>query len=285
VPTRTALVSGAGRGIGRAAVERFLADGWRAVAGVRDLEAARAALPAHPRLVVTRLDVADPDSVRSAVRTAEEAAGGPLHCLVNNAGYAVMGAQEDADLDAVRAMFETNLFGAAALVQAALPGMREAGRGVVVNVSSIGAQMAHPLFGFYQASKFALAALSEALAMECRPFGIRVTVVEPGMVATDFPRATRITGALACGEGPYADLRAAMRGAFDRWRRRGESSAEGVARAIVAAAGDPRTPFRVQVGDDARKLARARRALGDEAFREELIAFLGIDWPAREPAP
>jgi NAD(P)-dependent dehydrogenase (short-subunit alcohol dehydrogenase family) len=255
------------------------------VAGVRDLEAAGAALPAHPRLVLTRLDVADPASVRTAVRAAEEAAGGPLDCLVNNAGYAVMGAQEDADLDAVRAMFETNLFGAAALVQAALPGMREAGRGVVVNVSSIGAQMAHPLFGFYQASKFALAALSEALAMECRPFGIRVTVVEPGMVATDFPRATRITGALACGEGPYADLRAAMRGAFDRWRRRGESSAEGVARAIVAAAGDPRTPFRVQVGDDARKLARARRALGDEAFREELIAFLGIDWPAREPAP
>jgi NAD(P)-dependent dehydrogenase (short-subunit alcohol dehydrogenase family) len=283
VPTPTALVSGAGRGIGRATAERFLAAGWRAVAGVRDLEAARAAYPAHERLVLVRLDVADPASVREAVQAAEAAAGGPLDCLVNNAGYAVMGAQEDADLDAVRAMFETNLFGAAAMVQEALPGMREAGRGVVINVSSIGAQMAQPLFGFYLASKFAMGALSEALAVECRAFGVRVTVVEPGMVATEFPRTTRVTGALAGGDGPYAGLRVEMHGAYSRWRRRSESSAEGVARAIVGAALDPRAPFRIQVGEDSRRLARARRALGDEAFREELIRFLGIDWPARDP--
>jgi len=283
VPTPTVLVSGAGRGIGRATVERFLAAGWRAVAGVRDLAAARAAYPAHERLVLVHLDVTDPGSVREAVRAAEAAAGGPLHCLVNNAAYAVMGAQEDGDLAAVRAMFETNLFGAAALVQAVLPGMREAGRGVIVNVSSAGAVIAQPLFGFYLASKAAMTAMSEALAIECRPFGVRVTVVEPGMVATDFPSAVLITGALAANDGPYAGLRLAMRGAYARWRRRIETTADGAAGAIVAAACDPRTPFRIQVGEDARRLARARRALDDDALQEELVRFLGIDWPAREP--
>ncbi|MDX6647457.1 MAG: hypothetical protein QOK40_3184, partial [Miltoncostaeaceae bacterium] len=180
--------------------------------------------------------------------------------------------------------FETNLFGAAAMVQAALPGMRAAGRGVVINVSSIGAQMVDPLLGYYHASKFALAAISEALAMECRPFGVRVAMIEPGMVDTGFSGAVRVTGALARDAGPYTDLRASLRTAFARWRRRDAIGPEAVARAIVAVASDPRAPFRTQVGEDSRYLARTRRALGDEAFREELIRFLGLDWPARDPA-
>ncbi len=117
------------------------------MAGVRDVAAAEEAYDGRPNVHVVHLDVTDPESVRSGVAAAEEYAGGALTCLVSNAGYAVLGAVEDADMDEVRAMFDTNFFGAAAVVQAALPAMREAGRGSVVFVSSIGARIANPLLG------------------------------------------------------------------------------------------------------------------------------------------
>ena len=115
-------------------------------------------------------------------------------------------------------MFETNLFGAAAVIQAALPAMREAGGGSLVFVSSIGARISNPLLGMYHASKWGMSAMAEALAVECRPFGIRVTTLEPGMVNTDFPRATRPTGRAPAGEGPYQPLLTSLREGFAAWR-------------------------------------------------------------------
>jgi NAD(P)-dependent dehydrogenase (short-subunit alcohol dehydrogenase family) len=279
---RTALVAGAGRGIGRAAVEAFADAGWRAVAGVRDVPAARATFGDRDRVLVTGLDVTDPAAVAEAVGAAEAAAGGALDCVVCNAAYAVVGAVEDVDLGAAREMFETNLFGAIAVIQAALPAMREAGRGVVICTSSVGAWLANPLLGMYHASKYGLAAAAEALAIEARPFGIRVAMVEPGMVDTDFPRATRLTGAMANGEGPYAPLLEGVRAGFADWRRRHPTQPEDVAAAIVRAATDPATPFRVTVGHDAEWLAATRRAAPDDrAWQEELGAFLRLDWRRR----
>jgi NAD(P)-dependent dehydrogenase (short-subunit alcohol dehydrogenase family) len=276
--TPTALVTGAGRGIGRATVLGFLDAGWRAVAGVRDPEAARAALPDRDGLLVVPLDVTDAGQVRTAVAAAEAHAGRALACVVNNAAYGVLGAQEDADLDEVRAMFETNLFGPAAVTQAVLPAMRAAGGGVVVNVSSVGARLANPLLGFYHATKYGLLALSEALAVECAPFGIRVAMIEPGMVETDFPRAVRATGSVASGEGPYAPLLVELRRGFRRWRERHPTAADEVAAAIVRAALDPAAPFRVPVGADAEELTRARLACDDAAWRETLLDYLELDW-------
>jgi NAD(P)-dependent dehydrogenase (short-subunit alcohol dehydrogenase family) len=129
----TALVTGAGRGIGRACALAFRREGWRVVAGVRDVEGAADAY-AGSGVHVARLDVADPASVEEGVAAAERHAGGALACLVSNAAYAVLGAVEEADLGEVRAMFETNVFGAAAVLQRVLPGMREAGGGSVVVV-------------------------------------------------------------------------------------------------------------------------------------------------------
>jgi NAD(P)-dependent dehydrogenase (short-subunit alcohol dehydrogenase family) len=263
---RTVLVAGAGRGIGRAAVESFAGRGWRAVAGVRDPARAREAFGGIAGVSVVPLDVTDHDAVRAGVAEAESLAGGALDALVCNAGYAVLGAVEDVDLDEVRAMFETNFLGAAAVIQAALPAMREAGRGRVVVTSSIGARLSNPLLGTYHASKYALLALCEALAVEGRPFGIRVSSIEPGMVDTDFPRATRPTGALALGEGP--------------------TPAAEVAAAIVAAAESPDPPFRITVGADAEGLAATRAATPDDhRWHDEVAAFLGLDWPRRPPPP
>ena len=276
----TVLVTGAGRGIGRAACQAFADAGWRVVAGVRDVEAARAAYAGRDAVTVAHLDVTDAASVAAGVAAAEDAAGGALACLVSNAGYAVLGAVEEVDLDEVRAMFETNLFGAAAVVQRALPAMREAGAGTLVFVSSIGARLSNPLVGMYHASKYGLSAMAEALAVETRPFGIRVHTVEPGMVDTDFPRATRPTGPVSRGEGPYAPLLAEVRKGFAAWRARESCGPEEVARAVLRAATDPAAPFRIPVGSDAERLAEMREAMSDDRrFHDELVGFLQLDWP------
>lgn len=282
----TVLVTGAGRGIGRSVAELFSDSGWRVVAGVRDVAAAEEACAGRANVHIVYLDVRDPESIRAAVAAAEELAGGALDCVVSNAGYAVLGAVEDADLDVVREMFDTNFFGAAAVVQAALPAMREAGRGSVVFISSIGARLSNPLLGMYHASKYALSAMAEALAVECRAFGIRVVTIEPGMVDTDFPKATRPTGALSRGEGPYLPLLAGLRQGFAAWRERNPTSPDAVAMPVLAAAESPEGPFRIPVGDDAMLLARARETTTDDAaWQDELLGFLQIDWPRRPAAP
>ena len=229
---------------------------------------------------MTGLDVADAESVEQGVADAERHAGRALACLVVNAAYGVLGAVEEADLDEVRAMFETNLFGAAEVLQRVVPGMREAGGGAVVFVSSIGARISHPLLGMYHASKYALTAIAEALAIEGRPFGIRVSTVEPGMVATGFSEAVRPTGAAARGEGPTPPS----------GRTCGAASPPGGAPTRSAPTSwparwwmPPSTPIRRSgspVGDDARMLGAMREGTADDrAFHDGLLEFLDLDWP------
>ena len=166
------------------------------------------------------LDVTDAESVGRASPPPEEHAGGALACVVSNAGYAVLGAIEDMDLGEVRAMFETNLFGRRGGAPAG-PARRCARRaaGVVVFVSSIGARISNPLLGLYHASKYGLSALAEALAVEWRPFGIRVATIEPGMVDTDFPRAHPPDRRGRRGRARTPRSSAELRAGFGRWRR------------------------------------------------------------------
>ena len=235
------------------------------------------------------MDVADDAAVRAAVARAEDIAGGALGCVVLNAAYAVMGAQEEADLAEVRTMFETNLFGASRVVQAAVPAMRAAGRGAVVFVSSIGARQPYPLLGHYQASKAALGMLAEALSIEMRPFGVRVAVLEPGVITGEFGRSTRPTGAAARGEGPYAALQPQVRAAIGRLRAEYPLHPEDVARvAARAALGlEEEDAFRLVVGEDAAAADEMRGIPDHTAYEDALVAFLGLDWPRgrRLPVP
>lgn len=282
-----ALVTGAGRGVGRATAERFARGGYRVVAGVRDIDRARDNYGDQPGITLVQLDVTRPDQIEQAVATATElAGGGAIDVLVNNAGYAMMGPQESGDLQVAREMFETNLWGAAAMVQAVAPAMREARRGTIVTVSSIGARLSNPLVGFYHASKYALSALSEALSVEMAPFGVRVVMIEPGMIDTDFPSATRLTGGVTDPDSPYAPLFGGLRAGFAAWRERpdastGESCAEVIWESVHS---DP-VPIRVVVGDDAAELDRAIRTSPDDAeFQRRQRAFLGLDWAPAPPA-
>lgn len=271
----TALVTGASRGIGRATVEAFIERGWRVAAGVRDAERA-SEVAGMPEVELVHLDLSDESTIPDGVRAAQEYAGGALAAVVSNAAWALAGAVEDVDLDAAREQFQVNFFGGVAVLQAALPAMREARAGSIVFVSSIGARVTHPLLGMYGASKYALRSVAEALALEVRPFGIRVTMVEPGMVATEFAASTTATGSIGDGDGPYSSLFGELRSGFREWRRLHEVSAELVAEAVVRAASEPETPLAVLVGDDAAWLAHERETRDDAGFYGELLDFLGI---------
>ena len=245
---RHVLITGASRGIGRLAVERFARGGWSVIAGVRDpatLEPFDVA-----GVEVVHLDLNEPEQIASAADRAHALAGGALDCVVNNAGWALFGAVEDVDLDDARRQFETQLFGPVALLQEVLPRMREAGRGAVVNVSSLSGRVPLPLFGMYSAAKLSLTTVSEALALEMAPFGVRVTVIEAGVVDTEFARSTVISGAVGTPATPYAAPRDAILGRLRAVRGDAPVRAQDVADAVFAAADDPDAPLHVVLADE-----------------------------------
>jgi NAD(P)-dependent dehydrogenase (short-subunit alcohol dehydrogenase family) len=283
-----AIVTGAGRGVGRATAERLARGGYRVVAGVRDIDRARDEYGDQPGITLATLDVTRQADIASAVALATDmAGGGAIDVLVNNAGHAMMAAQESGDLQVARAMFETNLWGAAAMVQAVVPAMREARRGTVVTVSSIGARLTNPLIGFYHGSKYALASFSEALANEVGHFGVRVVMIEPGMIDTDFPSATVPSGGVTDADSPYAPLVQDLRAGFAAWRARDDAStAQSCAEVIWDAISSESPPMRIVVGDDARELDRVlRESADDHEFQARAREFLGIDWSPAPPAP
>ncbi|BCI81468.1 short-chain dehydrogenase/reductase [Mycolicibacterium sp. TY66] len=180
------LISGASRGLGRAIAEAALAAGHHVVAGVRSVSALDDLAAREPeRLAVVPLDVTDDEQVRSAIDTAIQR-WGRLDVLVNNAGYANMAAVEDVDVDDFRAQVETNFFGVVRLTQAVLPIMRRQRAGHIVQISSVGGRLARPGLAAYQSSKWAVTGYSGVLAQEVAPLAIKVTVLEPGGMRTDW---------------------------------------------------------------------------------------------------
>lgn len=260
------LITGAGTGIGRATAQVLAARGHQVVATARRPEAI-ADLDVADRLA---LDVTDDASVAACV-----AAAGEVDALVNNAGITETGPLETYPHDALVRMFETNVFGPMRMVRALVPAMRERGHGVVVNVTSVEGRVAAPLSGAYCGTKHALDALSESLAFEVRPFGIRVVVVQPGYIAPGMRNAVRH------GEDgpPYDELRRQWSGADDTLvGPGGRPGPDLVGEAIAAALDDPATPLRVPVGADAEMVLAARKELSDAEFEAAMRSLLGLTW-------
>jgi NAD(P)-dependent dehydrogenase (short-subunit alcohol dehydrogenase family) len=248
------LITGCSSGIGLETALAFARRGDATYASMRSPEKAGGLLEragAEGRSVeVLALDVTDDASVGSAVRGIEDRHGA-IDVLVNNAGVDDSGPVETLPLERARALVETNVWGPVRLSRAALPAMRARGTGVIVNVSSLAGRVpATPYGGFYAASKHALGALSESLAWELGPFGVRVVCVEPGFFTTAI--FAKAWPEAAGSSGPYdADHRWMQRFIVDQGERRGGDPAL-VAAAVVRAAEDPSTPLHTLVGDDAK---------------------------------
>lgn len=194
------LITGCSSGIGRASADLLVKAGHTVYATARRTETLVELEAAGARVLA--LDVTSEDSMAAAVEHIE-AEHGRVGTLVNNAGYGEYGTIEEADLDRVRKMFETNVFGLARLTQLVLPGMRRAHRGRVINIGSMGGRMTFPVGGYYHATKYAVEAISDALRNEVRRFGIDVVLIEPGMTRTGFEE--NVHSSVANGSGTQAD--------------------------------------------------------------------------------
>jgi NAD(P)-dependent dehydrogenase (short-subunit alcohol dehydrogenase family) len=184
---KTWLVTGASRGLGAHIAQEALAVGDRVIAAARNPGHVRSRFPGvdPERLIPVALDVTDAARAAEVAQMAVERFGG-IDILVNNAGRGLLGAVEEASDNEVRAVYETNVFGALNVLRAVLPGMRNRRSGHIVNISSVGGFVASTGWGVYNSTKFAVEGLSEALAQELAPLGVKVTIIEPGYFRTDF---------------------------------------------------------------------------------------------------
>lgn len=284
-PRSTAtLVTGCSSGIGRATALALLEAGYPVYASARRAETLTDLVAAGA--VPLRVDVTDEESMVEAVEKIG-ANHGAVGVLVNNAGYGHQGPAEEVSVEAFRAQLETNLFGLARLTQLVLPGMREQGWGRVVNVSSVGGRLAFPGGAPYHASKWAVEGWSEALRYEVKPFGVGVSLVEPGPVHTRFVDTAMEIINDGPVDSPYAQFRRDLAGRIrSGYPEKGlpawfiTSTDEDVARAVVRAARSARPRTRYVVGRMARSLMLLRRLLPDSVFQ----AAMRTQFPVPRPA-
>jgi short-subunit dehydrogenase len=242
-PQGTALVTGASRGIGKANAAAMAAEGWKVVGTCRNPES----LMQEDRVPGVRylpLDFSRQSSVEALLRKVRN-----VDVLVNNAGSGSIGPVEEAPMERVRALFEDNFFGAVRITQSLLPGMRSRGKGAVIFIGSMAAEVPRAFISFYAASKAALRSFAECLRMEVRGYGIRVSLVAPWSISTTFAQEQHVKGSSA-----YAAAVAQVKKVRDR-SIRGGAEPRVVAEAVVGLLGSPRPPSFKSVGRNARLLA------------------------------
>ena len=269
---KTLLITGASSGIGKATARRFHSEGWNVIATMRSPEQ-ETELTQLDRVLVTRLDVLDIASIQAAVE-AGLARFGRIDALLNNAGYGAYGPLEATPLDKVRRQFDVNVIGLLATTQAVLPHFRRQRHGVIVNISSIGGKMTFPLGTLYHGTKFAVEGLSESLHYELVPLGVRVKIVEPGMVQTDFAgRSFDFNNDPALAE--YQPVVQSLMAALGPMAAQA-SPADLVAGVIFGATTDGSDRLRYEAGPDAEHLLAARRSADDATFLGGIQAQFGI---------
>ncbi|WP_112248902.1 oxidoreductase [Kribbella monticola] len=270
--TKNWLITGASRGLGREFARAALQRGDHVAATARDTGTLDEFTAQYPdTFLPLALDVTDSAGVDATVHTAEAQLGG-LDVVVNNAGYGHFGAVEELTESDLRDQLETNVFGALRVTQAALPGMRERGRGHVVQISSIGGVGAFANLGAYHASKWALEALSESLAAEVARFGIRVTIVEPGGFDTDWAGSSARRSDPLAAYDPMRDEAAARRGA------QSSGTPAAAAQALLEVVDAPEPPLRVLFGAQALPIVRGiyqRRLAEWERWEKVAVAAQG----------
>lgn len=269
---QTILITGASSGIGKATAKHFQAQGWNVIATMRSPDN-ETELTALDNVLVTRLDVTDEASISAAVAAGLERFGA-IDALVNNAGYGAYGPLEAFDIDGIRRQFDTNVIGLLATTKKVLPHMRAAKSGTIVNISSIGGRMTFPLGTLYHGTKFAVEGLSESLHYELSAIGVRVKIVEPGMIKTDFGGRSFDFQNDESLEEYQATVAALMAG----FASVGEQASEPgvVASVIWNAVTDGTNQLRYTAGDDAAKLIANRKAQDDDTFLAGIKGQFGL---------
>ncbi len=251
------FITGCSTGLGRALAERVLLNGQRCVVTARDVAQVADIVAKYPDTALAlALDVTDARQREDALARAEKAFGG-IDVLVNNAGHGYSAAVEEGEDEPIRSMFETNFFALAAMTRLALPAMRSRRSGYIVNISSIGGLVGNPASGYYNATKFAVEGLSQALAKEVGPLGVRVMIVEPGPFRTDFQGRSMTSASTPIDA--YAQTAGARKAQLRASSGKQAGDPVRAADAIIKAVEAPDPPLHLVLGNNA--VQRMREAL------------------------
>jgi NAD(P)-dependent dehydrogenase (short-subunit alcohol dehydrogenase family) len=267
---KTALVTGASSGMGKAIALRLLQDGYQVYVAARNVEkmAELSSLGAQP----LRMDISVDDEIVSGVNTILAQTGG-VDVLVNNAGFGLYGPVEEVSIDEARYQFEVNLFGVARLTQLLLPAMRARRSGHIVNITSMGGKMYSILGAWYHATKHALEGWSDCLRLEVAGFGIKVVIIEPGVIETGFGDAASETIVRRSASGPYGHFVQMVATAIKKTYGNGTGSDPEVVADVVSRAVKSDNPqTRYAVGKFAKMLIRMRVWLGDRLFDRIILS-------------
>jgi len=270
---KTILITGTSSGLGRATARVFQSKGWNVVATMRSPER-EGEFTRLERTLVTRLDVQDRPSIQSAI-DAGIAKFGRIDALVNNAGYGAYGPLEATPLEKIERQFDVNVLGLLATTRAVLPHFRVNRAGTIVNISSIGGRMAFPLGTLYHGTKFAVEGLSESLRYELSAFGVRVKLIEPGMIKTDFGgRSLDFSNDPKLAE--YQPLAQNVMGVLGPMMEKG-SLPERIAEVVYDAVTDGTDRLRYEAGPDATQMLSSRKVSDDATFMAEMSAQFGLN--------
>lgn len=270
---RTVLVTGCSSGIGLATCHVLSRNNFMTYGTVRNLSKAKKIQDLingeNLSLKILRLDVNDNQSIKLAVKKILTDTG-RIDVLINNAGYGMFGPVEEITTQEVKKQFETNFFGTIRLIKAIVPIMRKQGNGTIVNISSMVGRFGVPLNSAYVSSKFAVEGLSESISFELEEFGIRVIVIEPGVVKSDFFQNVKVKGMNL--ESPYHKLMERRVNFLDKAMKNSLTSSYDVADTILDALNSKDPKFRYVIGNDATNSLRMRNSLSDRKFMEWIRA-------------
>jgi NAD(P)-dependent dehydrogenase (short-subunit alcohol dehydrogenase family) len=266
---KVAIVTGSSTGIGYETSLALARDGFITYATMRNLNkaeniksiATKEKLPLH----VKQLDVIDDASVKNAVQAISSETGGRIDVLVNNAGYGLNGAFEDLSMDEIKAQYETNFFGLIRVTEAVLPIMRKQKSGTIVNISSGAGRFGFPSGSAYVSTKFAVEGLSESISYELEPFGIKVVIVEPGVIRTNFGNGLVVARKSQDPNSPYSQMMKKIGTSFEELMKN-SSSPDLVANVVLKAVKDENPNLRYLAGNDVEQWLGAKRNMSDEEF-------------------
>jgi NAD(P)-dependent dehydrogenase (short-subunit alcohol dehydrogenase family) len=266
---KVAIVTGSSTGIGYQTSLELARNGFLTYATMRNLNkaenitsvATKEVLPLH----VKQLDVTDDASVKNAVEAILSETGERIDVLVNNAGYGLNGAFEDLAMEEIKAQYETNVFGLIRVTQAVLPTMRRQKSGTIVNISSGAGRFGFPSGSAYVSTKFAVEGLSESISYELEPFGIKVVIVEPGVIRTNFGNGLVVAKKSQDPKSPYSQKMQKIANSFEKLMKN-SSSPELVANVVLKAVKDESPNLRYLAGNDVEQWLGAKRNMSDEEF-------------------